>query len=57
MGWANRSGPGHPEYRAGAVDQGWNLLELFGTDLVAQGSLLGTVGSILLIAPDIHLVP
>jgi hypothetical protein len=39
------------------VDQGWNLLELFSTDLVAHGHPPRDGESILLIAPDVHLAP
>jgi hypothetical protein len=46
MGWANWGGPGYSEHRVGAVDQGGDLLELFGTDLVAHGyPPVGTAGA------------
>jgi hypothetical protein len=53
---ANRGGPGHPEHRIGAVDQGWDVLE-FGTDLVPHRYPPSDCGSILPNAPLVHPSP
>jgi hypothetical protein len=47
VGGADRGGPGRPEHRIGPVDQGRDLLELLGTDLVAQRIPPLGLGSIL----------
>ena len=48
---------GRPEHRIGAVDQRRDLLELLGTDLVAHRHSPRDRGSILLLAPRVHLAP
>jgi membrane protein implicated in regulation of membrane protease activity len=46
MGWTNWGGPGYSEHRVGPVDQGRDLLELLGTDLVAHWlPPVGTAGA------------
>lgn len=46
VGWADRGGPGHPEDPGRAMDQGWDLLKLLGTDLEPHARLpLGTAGA------------
>jgi hypothetical protein len=55
MSWAHRRGPGHPEHSIGTVSQGWHVLELLGTDLVAHRHPRWDRGSILPTAPHVQL--